>query len=640
MKSTPDPSYQPSQAFAELRNYLAGRALGISRDSSLMHEIVKCMFCVSVFPSLAGKASPEDCATAYREAFRKVAAMRQTIFNRDEELLLDPGSIHQVDRVLSRFDFESEQQDPLSELYQVFVSNEVRGREGQFFTPTVAVQWIVEALDPQLGERIIDPACGTGSFLSYAARHMRANGAPREKIVKSLHGIEKDRYLADLASTHIALTSLVPGNVVCADSIERRMESGAAIPFELDGTFDVVVTNPPFGSKIKVGTEATLRGFDLAHKWSRKRDSTVFTRTEKMATSPMPQVLFLELCLRLLKPGGRMGLVLPESMLSNTSSGYISQYLLEKAHLEAVVGMPENLFKTSGSGGTHTKTCLVIARKKGRSRKRNSIFMAEAKWCGHDSRGSRIPNNDIPEILKNFRKSEKSLKSSPLGYRLTDSEIVSNIISPRYYEPSSAKGLSELKTTHDLLLISDLVQDGVLEFDTGIEVGKLAYGTGDIPFIRTSDISNWEIKLDAKQGVSKEVYDASRAKLDVKEGDILMVRDGTYLIGTCGFISKYDERIVYQSHIYKIRVKKPEVISPYLLLAALSCKPVIKQIQAKRFTQDIIDTLGNRVYELVLPIPKDATKRRSIEKMVKKCIFDRVEARELARSAREEICTK
>lgn len=565
--------------------------------------------------------------------------MRQSVFKRDEELLLDPGSIFQVDQVLARFDFESEQQDPLSELYQVFVSNEVRGREGQFFTPTTAVQWIVEAIDPKAGERIIDPACGAGSFLSYAARHLRSAGTARDKIVKSLYGIEKDRYLADLASTHIALTSLEPGNVVCADSIERRMEGGGSIPFEMDESFDVVITNPPFGSKIKVGTEATLRGFDLAHKWTRRRDSCVFTKSDRLALNPMPQVLFLELCIRLLKPGGRMGLVLPESMLSNTASGYISQYLLEKASLEAVVGMPENLFKTSGSGGTHTKTCLVIARKKGRARKPSSIFMAEAKWCGHDSRGTRIPKNDVPEILKNFRKSDRALKASALGYRLKETEIKANVLSPRYYEPSAAESLTALKESHDLVLVSDLVEAGVLEFATGIEVGKLAYGTGDIPFVRTSDISNWEIKLDAKQGVSEEIYQESRAKLDVREGDILMVRDGTYLIGTCGFISKYDEKIVYQSHIYKIRVKKPDVLSPYLLLAALSSKPVIKQIQAKRYTQDIIDTLGNRVLELVLPLPKDKKKRSEVEKMVQQCIFDRVEARELARRAREEVCS-
>jgi type I restriction enzyme M protein len=262
--------------------------------------------------------------------------------------------------------------------------------------------------------------------------------------------------------------------------------------------------------------------------------------------------------------------------------------------------------------------------------------MAEAKWCGHDSRGNLIPNNDLPKILDNYKR-KKRQKSGYLGYNVKPTEITNFILAPRYYNPESVDELGKLTGTHNLLKIADLVESGVLEFSTGDEIGKMAYGTGDIPFIRTSDISNWEIKIDPKHGVSEEIYRQYAHRQDVQEGDILMVRDGTYLIGTCAFVSKYDTKILYQSHIYKIRVRKPDVISPYLLIAALSSKPVISQIQAKRFTQDIIDTLGNRVSELVLPLPKNSKKRKRIEDMVKRSIHDRVESRELARLAKVEI---
>ncbi|TON79373.1 hypothetical protein, partial [Vibrio parahaemolyticus] len=97
---------------------------------------------------------------------------------------------------------------------------------------------------------------------------------------------------------------------------------------------------------------------------------------------------------------------------------------------------------------------------------------------------------------------------------------------------------------------------------------------------------------------------------------------------------KYDTKILYQSHLYKIRVKDKSVISPYLLLAALSSKPVITQIQSKRFTQDIIDSLGKRIYELVLPLPKSEAKRLEVAGMVEKSINERIESRELARQSR------
>ena len=100
---------------------------------------------------------------------------------------------------------------------------------------------------------------------------------------------------------------------------------------------------------------------------------------------------------------------------------------------------------------------------------------------------------------------------------------------------------------------------------------------------------------------------------------------------------KYDVKMVYQSHLYKLRILDKAKLSPFLLLAALSSNPVQRQIKSKRFTQDIIDSLGKRIYELVLPLPKDIAVRERVSQMVEKVIEDRVEARELARLACAEI---
>jgi type I restriction enzyme M protein len=167
---------------------------------------------------------------------------------------------------------------------------------------------------------------------------------------------------------------------------------------------------------------------------------------------------------------------------------------------------------------------------------------------------------------------------------------------------------------------------------TGIEVGKMAYGTGPIPFIRTSDISNWELKADPKQGVSEELYDSLKDKLDVKAGDILMVRDGTYLIGISAIVTESDTRILFQSHIYKIRVLKSEEIDTWLLFACLNSPIVKRQVRAKQFTQDIIDTLGNRILEIVLPIPKDKEKQREVAKATRETVEARVTLRDKAKS--------
>lgn len=181
------------------------------------------------------------------------------------------------------------------------------------------------------------------------------------------------------------------------------------------------------------------------------------------------------------------------------------------------------------------------------------------------------------------------------------------------------------------MVLGDLIKDGVISVSTGDEVGKLAYGTGTIPFIRTSDIANWEIKLDPKQGLEQAIYDGLKERQDVQAEDILMVKDGTYLVGTCAMISSADTKIVYQSHLYKLRCRDKEKMNPYLLLALLSSPIVKEQIRSKQFTQDIIDTLGRRIYELILPIPKNKNERETIIKQVKDVFKKRNEAKKIMR---------
>ena len=168
----------PNTAFSEIRNYPAGKAIGITRDQSLMHEVVKSLFCkINIIKDLPSRPTNEELAVMYREAFTNIKNKVQSIFSSDEELLLDPESIAFIHDVLDQVDLDDPHNDPLSELYQTFVSSDLRGAEGQFFTPSKAVSWLVDAIAPKIGEKIVDPACGTGSFLSFAARYLNAKGA-------------------------------------------------------------------------------------------------------------------------------------------------------------------------------------------------------------------------------------------------------------------------------------------------------------------------------------------------------------------------------------------------------------------------------------------------------------------------------
>lgn len=214
------------------------------------------------------------------------------------------------------------------------------------------------------------------------------------------------------------------------------------------------------------------------------------------------------------------------------------------------------------------------------------------------------------------------------AYKMKSSDIVNSIYLPKYYDPSIIETLKGLERSCTLYSVQDLIDDGVIALSTGDEIGKMVYGTGDIPFVRTSDFSNWEIKSDAKQGISEEIYQQYAEKEDVQAGDILIVRDGTYLVGTSCLITEFDTKMLYCGGLIKIRVLKEDVLDEYLLLGLLNSYIVKRQIRTKQFTRDVIDTLGQRIKEVVIPIPSSSELRLAISTEIKKIVNNRIEARD------------
>ena len=208
-----------------------------------------------------------------------------------------------------------------------------------------------------------------------------------------------------------------------------------------------------------------------------------------------------------------------------------------------------------------------------------------------------------------------------ISYWQSKSEIKERVYIPKYYDPQIQIELDKKSKTHTLIKIKDLISDAVLSVSTGDEIGKMAYGTGSIPFVRTSDISNWEIKSAPKQGVSSEIYSDYSARQDVRVGDILLVRDGTYLIGSNCIVTELDEKILYQSHILKFRILDQKLIDPHVFFLLLNSNLVQKQIRSMQFTADTIDTIGNRFKDIVLPLPNKDLNVELLE--AKKALNDR-----------------
>lgn len=663
--------------FRDLRNHLAGMTTGITRDEALAQEIINVLFCKILDEQdtapdetvrfRAGiNESAVDVKNRILELFERVKAeVYDDVFNRNDTINLDPESVRYVVGELQNYCVMDADRDAIGDAFEVFIGPALRGTEGQFFTPRNVVQMMVDLLDPKPGERIIDPACGSGGFLITALGHVwehvrqeakRKSWSERQRLKREVdvatdcfRGLDKDAFLAKVCKAYMALIGDGRGGIFCENSLNPPAEWHPVAQSKVGlGSFDVVLTNPPFGAKIPIKGAAVLSQFDLGYKWERDKATKEPVRSGTLTESRSPQIVFLERCLQLLKPGGRMGIVLPESILGNPSYEFLMAYIQQNARILGVITMPEALFKTSGKGGTHTKVAVILLRKEKPSRS-YELFMSDVKWCGHDSRGNPTLRknpatgevellDEVPLVAGRYQAlTTGDKKRDHLGFMLRSDTVTNRILVPKYYDPEIERDLKALEATHRMVTIGELQKAKAIRLTTGIEIGKMAYGTGTIPFIRTSDLSNWEIKADFKHGVSQEIYDTLKDKMDVQAGDILLVRDGTYLIGTSAIVTEADLPMLFQSHIYQIRSFKPTTINPWLLFAALNTPIVKRQIRSKQFTQDIIDTIGKRLSELVLPIPKDAKTAARIAKDTKEVIESRATLRNRAKALALEL---
>jgi len=181
------------------------------------------------------------------------------------------------------------------------------------------------------------------------------------------------------------------------------------------GKFNVVLTNPPFGTKIPVKGADVLAQYTLGHREQLDKPTGKYKWTTKLHDKQPPQLLFIERCLELLKPGGRMGIVLPESVLGMPTYTHIVQFLRERVRIVGVVSMPEDLFQPH----THAKTAVLFI-KNVKPDPGDSIFMSVVEWCGHDSRGNPTVRinadgkeellDDVPKVAQAFNELIKDFR--------------------------------------------------------------------------------------------------------------------------------------------------------------------------------------------------------------------------------------
>jgi type I restriction enzyme M protein len=650
--------------FKSIRNYLAGNAVGVGRDESVAQQMINLIFCKIydekytkkndyVSFRVGDKEDKELVKERILEIFEKVKNEYSAVIDDADSIILDAESISYVIGELQNFCLIDSERDIIAEAFETFIGYSLKGEQGQFFTPRNVVKLMVKIINPQPKELVIDPACGTGGFLVESLRHIwgvldkqadeygwskkTLDEEKQVSAVSCIKGLEKDNFLNKVTKSYMAILGDGKGGIFCEDSLKSPLDWKSVTRQQIDlDKFDVLLANPPFGKNIMVKGEEKLKQFDLAYNW--KKDGTTFSKTNELKNEQTIHILFIERSLKLLKDGGRMGIVLPETVFHAPKSRYVLHYILKNNNVMWMLDLPHNTFRPYNNA-----KCIVIILEKNRSQQ-EFINMAVAEEIGHDHQGKEIFRwdfrgkkvdktklwDDIPLII-NELDAEKFTKYC---FKVESKSAFSkNIFVPRYFWQNRIKEIEDMAKSQGLVLvpIKELIHKGLINFFDGHGSPPAEYkGKGEIPYIRVKDIVNWEVYKDPTSKVTTELYlEMKGENKNLEVEDVVYVRRGSYRIGSVAMISPFDTDALYTREILILRVVTSENeygLNPYYLLYLLSHQLTHLQAQNKVLIETTLPNIADRWKELMLPIDQNIDRRKAISDKVKKVITNKWKA--------------
>lgn len=376
-----------------------------------------------------------------------------------DDIKLDKHKIYTVVQYLQDINLSKTDLDAKGLAFQSFMGEFFRGDFGQFFTPKPIVEFIVTAIGVNKDWKILDTSCGSGGFLLHALKTVRddANEIFSDEIgsaswrdywhvfaEKHLFGIEINEQISRVAKMNMIIHDDGHTNIITNDGLKnnRTLEiENRNLNFQ-DGTFDLIMTNPPFGSTIKADEVGYYKEYELFEKnlgFTEIKDRIADDNNKnKWRTSQSTEVLFLERCYKYLnEENGYLAIVVPDGILTNLSSQYVRDWLIEKFRILAVVSLPQHTFAHVKAGvkssvlflKKHPKVLTqkfeqtlsdvkaIVRKEKGLDKEQRSermlklykerifkyfdnyeVLMINIENVGYDTTGKKISGNELPEI--------------------------------------------------------------------------------------------------------------------------------------------------------------------------------------------------------------------------------------------------
>ena len=418
-------------------------------------ELLKVIFCkiedernipnpLEFYTTSEERSNPDGQLTVQKriaKIFERVKRRHGKIFDANDEIKLTPRSLAYIVSELQRYSLLNTNIDIKGKAYEEIVGANLRGDRGEFFTPRNVMKMVVEMINPRMDEKVLDSSCGTGGFLVQAMTHVISQleaefstsiGLERkdwgsdttrafqnkisEMAATNYFGFDINPDLVKATKMNMVMNNDGSGNILQANSLlpphewSDDFKSRLADALQIRKSdirnhnsidfFNVIVTNPPFGSKIPIKDKNILEQFELAHIWENDKKAGTWTITSRLQSSVPPEILFIERCTQFLVPGGRMGIVLPDSILGSPGLGYIREWLIQNHRIIASIDLHVDTFQPRNG----TQTSVLILQKKTEAQKAQeersgnmadyNIFMAMVEKVGHDKRGNPLFKRD------------------------------------------------------------------------------------------------------------------------------------------------------------------------------------------------------------------------------------------------------
>jgi len=522
--------------------------------------------------SLEHIKSVPDSVKEINNMFQDASTMlgKNKIFTEKDEIKLSKETIISIIQILEQKSISLTKTDIIGLAYESFLPNIFRGKGmGQFFTPDRIKEFMIDVLEPKIGDLIIDPAFGSGGFLVIMFKRLL-----NDIYSSNLGAIQKSQEKKNLCEKYLYGTEIDPRLTIASKTNMYLHGDGKTNLYRNDGLldfedinedkFDIVITNPPFGAD--VDKEEILKNFDLGIK--RKKQAS--------------EVLFLERCIRLAKKDtGKIAIVLPESILMNTTYQYVRDWLDENVTIEAIFKMPSFAFKPSGTSGISTS--LIFMTRKRPKNKNYPIFMGNVERISFDQ-NNRPDVDFFPNVLncyKQFKLKNKTEFENKSCYVINRGD--GDLLSVNFYKPKYMEVIGKLKKGKYLKLgdVCKKEKNSIVDGPFGTQLHVSDYKENGVPVIRVKNIGINEFLENDLIYISEDKH-KEILRSELKKDDVIIAKTGATFGKACVFPDEKLKKANMTASCCKISIDTKKANPSFI--AELINSPVIHS-QLERYSE-------------------------------------------------------